>query len=263
MELHGKRALVTGGSNGIGRACALALARRGAAVAVAARRRHRLDETIAAIARARKEAGPDGPPPATAITADLSKAADRARCVAEAAGQLGGLDILVNAAGILEGGTIESTTLDSWDRTMEINVRSLFDLSRHALPHLAATKGAIVNLSSVAGLRAYPGILAYCVSKAAVDQLTKCLSLELTPKGIRVNAVNPGVVVTDLHRAGGMKEADYAAFLERCKTTHPIGRVGSAEEVAEAVAFLVSPSAGWITGATFSVDGGRANASAR
>jgi len=263
MELRGKRALVTGGSNGIGRACALALARRGAAVAVAARRRDRLDETIAAIAKALNEAGSGGGRQALAITADLSIASDRARCVTEAAGQLGGLDILVNAAGILKPGTIESTTLDDWDSTMEINVRSLFDLSRLAIPHLAATKGTIVNLSSVAGLRPYAGILAYCVSKAAVDQLTKCLSVELGPKGIRVNAVNPGVVVTDLHRTGGMSEADYTAFLERCKTTHPLGRVGTAEEVADAVAFLASPSAGWITGATFSIDGGRANASAR
>jgi len=263
MELRGKRALITGGSSGIGRAAAIALARRGATIAVAARRRDRLDETIAAVGRAALEAGGAKAAPARAIAADLSKEKDRAACVAEAAAALGGLDILVNAAGILEGGTIESTSLKDWDRTMEINVRALFDLTRHALPHLAATKGTIVNLSSVAGLRAYPGVLSYCVSKAAVDQLTKCLALELAPKGIRVNAVNPGVVVTELHRAGGMSEADYAAFLERCKATHPLGRVGTPEEVAEAVAFLVSPSSGWITGVTFSVDGGRANASAR
>lgn len=262
MDLEGKKALVTGASNGIGRAAALALARRGASVALTARRKDRLAETARQVEQIRREAGLAAGG-AHVVAADLMRAPERERCVREAAERLSGLDILVNASGILEGGSVETTSLDAWDRTMEINVRSLFDMTRHAVPHLAATRGTVINLSSVAGLRAYPGILAYCVSKAAVDQLTRCLSLELAPKGIRVNAVNPGVVVTDLHRSGGMSEADYAAFLERCKTTHPLGRVGTAEEVAESIAFLASPASGWITGITLSVDGGRANASAR
>lgn len=263
MDFDGKRALVTGGSSGIGRACAVALARRGARVAVAARRRDRLEETIALVSDAPRTAGGPGRDRARAIAADLADAPSRERCVREAADFLGGIDVLVNAAGILEGGTIESTTLEDWDRTMEINVRSLFHLCRLALPHLTAPGGNIVNLSSVAGPRSYPGVLAYCVSKAAVDQLTRCLSLELAAKGIRVNAVNPGVVVTSLHRSGGMSEENYAAFLERSKTTHPIGRVGAPEEVADAVCFLASDAAGWITGVTLGVDGGRANAALR
>jgi len=256
MSLTGKRALVTGATSGIGKACAGALAGRGARVVLAARRRGLLEEAAGAINGLRAGA-------ASAVEADLASAEGRRHCVAEAVSRLGGLDILVNSAGILEGGTLESTELEDWDRTMEINVRSLFHLSRLALPHLEASRGTIINLSSVAGVRPYPGILAYCVSKAAVDQMTRCLSLELGPKGIRVNAVNPGVVRTNLHLSGGMSAENYAAFLERGKETHPLGRVGTAEEVADAVVFLASSDAAWITGITMSVDGGRANVAAR
>ena len=131
------------------------------------------------------------------------------------------------------------------------------------LDHLEKTGGNIVNVSSVAGLRPYPGLLPYCASKAAVDQITRCLSLELGPRGVRVNAVNPGVVVTNLHRAGGMAEEAYQAFLERGGETHPLGRVGQPEEVAELILFLASSKAAWITGTTMSIDGGRAQTSLR
>jgi NAD(P)-dependent dehydrogenase (short-subunit alcohol dehydrogenase family) len=106
-------------------------------------------------------------------------------------------------------------------------------------------------------------VLAYCVSKAGVDQLTRCLALELAPHGVRVNAVNPGVVRTNLHRAGGMEEERYGAFLEHSRTTHPMGRIGEPEEVAALIAFLASPQAGWITGETISIDGGRHQTCAR
>ena len=113
------------------------------------------------------------------------------------------------------------------------------------------------------GLRSFPGVLAYCVSKAGVDQLTRCAALELAPKNVRVNAVNPGVVVTEIHKRGGMGEEDYERFLERSRTTHPIGRVGQPSEVAELVFYLASEKASWITGATYSIDGGRALTCAR
>jgi NAD(P)-dependent dehydrogenase (short-subunit alcohol dehydrogenase family) len=128
---------------------------------------------------------------------------------------------------------------------------------RAALPHLVARKGSVVNVSSVNGLRSFPGVLAYCVSKAAVDQLTRCAALEMAPLGVRVNAVNPGVTVTNLHRRSGMDEAQYAAFLERSKTTHPLGRPGRPEDVASLVLFLASDRASWMTGETIPVDGGR------
>jgi NAD(P)-dependent dehydrogenase (short-subunit alcohol dehydrogenase family) len=109
----------------------------------------------------------------------------------------------------------------------------------------------------VNGLRSFPNVLAYCVSKAAVDQLTRCAALELAASGVRVNAVNPGVTVTNLHRRSGMDEEKYAAFLERSKTTHPLGRPGHPEDIAGLILFLASDRAGWMTGETIPVDGGR------
>jgi len=252
-ELEGKTAVVTGGGTGLGRAIALAFACEGARVIVTGRRREPLQEVVAT--------APEGS--IRHVLADLTREDDRTRLIDDVIGAERGLDVLVNSAGILQGGGIDRTGLDDWDRTMDVNLRAVFALTRLAVPHLIARRGSILNISSVAGLRPYPGLLSYCVSKAAVDQLTRCLSLEMAPHGVRVNALNPGVVVTELHRAGGMSEADYASFLERGKTTHPIGRVGRPEDVAEMALFLTSDRASWITGGTFSVDGGRALASAR
>src|ERR687888_1933817 len=130
-----------------------------------------------------------------------------------------------------------------WDSMMAINLRAPFRLMREAAPHLAARKGAIVNVSSVNGLRSFPGVLAYNVSKAGVDHLTRCAAIELAPLGVRVNAVNPGVTVTNLHRRSGMGEEQYSAFLERSKTTHPLGRPGRPEDIAELIVFLASDRA--------------------
>ena len=139
----------------------------------------------------------------------------------------GRIDVLVNAAGIIASGSVADTTDAAWDLMMNINVRAPFRLIRAASAELIRAKGAVVNLSSVTGTRAFPGIAAYCVSKSAVDQLTRCAALEMAAAGVRVNAVNPGVVVTNLHRRGGMDEAKYAAFLEHSKETHPMGRPGT------------------------------------
>jgi NAD(P)-dependent dehydrogenase (short-subunit alcohol dehydrogenase family) len=177
--------------------------------------------------------------------------------VAQAVHTFGGLTALVNAAGIIATGTVENTPDEAWDEMLDINLRAPFRLMRAATPHLVASRGTVVNVSSVTGLRAFPGVLAYCVSKAGVDQLTRCAALELAPHGVRVNAVNPGVVVTNLHRRSGVNEENYAAFLERSKQTHPLGRAGEPEEIAELVFFLASDRAGWITGETISIDGGR------
>jgi NAD(P)-dependent dehydrogenase (short-subunit alcohol dehydrogenase family) len=191
------------------------------------------------------------------LTADVTHPDAPERIVAAAVREIGGVTTLVNAAGIIGSGTIENTTDAEWDAMLDINTRAPFRLMRAAIPALAASKGSIVNVSSVTGLRSFPNVLAYCVSKAAIDQLTRCAALELAAKGVRVNAVNPGVVISNLHRRGGMTDERYSTFLEHSKSTHPLGRPGEPEEIAELVYFLATPAASWITGETVSVDGGR------
>lgn len=250
-----KVVIVTGASSGIGRAAALLFARSGAqAIAVG-----RNEKELGAL---RDEAQNCDKKIKIHLT-DLRETSQVERFLTDTVEQFGQIDVLVNAAGIIANGSIENTTLDDWDKMMNINLRSIFYLTNKCVPHLAKTEGNIVNVSSVAGIRAFPNVLAYCVSKAALDQMTRCAALELAPKKIRVNAVNPGVVVTNLHRRGGMGDADYEKFLEHSKQTHPLGRVGAPEEVAELIYFLASEKAGWITGATYSIDGGRAETCAR
>src|SRR5215471_2138170 len=248
-----KNVIITGASSGIGRATVERFLRDGNRVAMVGRRERAL----------REAAGVAPHDKAIVITADLADEKQTEECVKSAVQAMGGLDILVNAAGILKAGRIEDTSLELWDEMMNINLRSIFHLMRLAVPHLERSRGNIVNVSSVTGPRSFPGVLAYCVSKAGLDQLTRCAALELAAKGVRVNAVNPGVVVTGLHRSGGMSEEAYAAFVEHSKTTHPLGRTGDAREVADLIYFLASDRAGWITGATVSIDGGRALTCAR
>lgn len=253
--MKGKIALITGASSGIGRATALIFARNGATVVAVGRSEGELNAL-------RDEAGDlDG----TIRThlADLTEVTQVDRVVTETVDNLGQIDVLVNAAGIIKSGSLETTTLDEWDKMLNVNLRSVFYLMQRCLPHLEATKGNIVNVSSVTGTRAFPGVLAYCVSKAGIDQLTRCSALELAPKGVRVNAVNPGVVETNLHKRGGMSPEDYEKFLANAANTHPIGRAGQPEEVGELIYFLASDNAKWITGATYAIDGGRAETCAR
>ena len=250
----GKVAMVTGASSGIGRATARALATGGATLLLAGRRIERLE---AEAARMREAGGR-----AEIAAGDVRDEASCAAMVEQARASFGALDLLVNAAGVIGGGSVTDTSSAEWDRIMDSNLRSIFLMTRAAAPELIKRRGAIVNLSSVAGPRPYANLAAYCVSKAAVDQLTRCAALDLAPQGVRVNAVNPGVVVTELHTVTNAV-SDYAGFLERSKTTHPIGRVGRPEEVAALILFLLSDEAGWVTGATMSIDGGRALASAR
>lgn len=253
--MQGKVAIITGASSGIGRATAILFANHGATVIAVGRNEKELTSLVKMV---KSKTGSIKP-----HLADVRELSQLDRLVNESKDNHGKIDVLVNSAGIIQNGNIETTTLDDWDKMMNINLRSVFALSQRCVPHLTETKGNIVNVSSVAGTRAFPNVLAYCVSKAAIDQMTRCTALELAPKKVRVNAVNPGVVVTNIHKRGGMEEGAYDAFLEHSKDTHPIGRVGTPEEVAELIGFLASDKAGWITGATYEIDGGRGQTCAR
>jgi NAD(P)-dependent dehydrogenase (short-subunit alcohol dehydrogenase family) len=241
--------VVTGASSGIGRATAIRFGRDKAAVVAVGRKA----AALGYVARDVEAAGGR----CIAVEADVTRADAAEAVVGQAIAAFGQLTTLVNAAGIIASGTIENTTDSAWDEMLDINLRAPFRLMRVAAPHLIASRGSVVNVSSVTGLRAFPGVLAYCVSKAGVDQLTRCAALEMASHGVRVNAVNPGVVVSNLHRRSGMNEDNYTAFLERSKTTHPMGRAGNPDEIADLIAFLASDRAGWITGETISIDGGR------
>jgi len=251
-DLSGKVTLITGASSGIGAATAVLFARLGAKLVLTGRNEANLQRTMEKCVSVR----PDAEQPLLVI-ADMCSEADVAGLVDTTIKKFGRLDILVNNAVVAEFGTIETTSLEQYDRVMNVDVRAAYQLTMLCVPHLIATRGNIVNVSSVTGTRSFPGILAYCMAKAAVDQMTSCTALELASKGVRVNSVNPGAIVTEAHKRAGLSDDAYGKYLEHCKTTHPLGRIGDAEEVAQAIAFLASSNASFITGEHLHIDGGR------
>ena len=237
-RIDGKVALITGAASGIGAATAARFATEGAAVA-------RVDLRGDYACDVRDESAVE-------------------KTVAAVVRDLGRIDIVVNAAGVAGGGAVHMLPGEEWDRIVSINVDGTVEMCRAALEPLkrAGEKGSVVNLSSVTGTRPFAQVTAYCMSKAAIDMYTRCLALELAPSRVRVNAIAPGVVVTNLHTVTGAVK-DYPAFLARGRETHPLGFVGEPDDAAWMALYLCSDLARWVTGGVFALDGGRACLSAR
>jgi len=251
--LSGKVALITGAGSGIGAATAILLARHGARLSLTGRN----EVNLRRVSDECTSVGPADTQPPLIVIGELTCETDVINLVDATIKKFGRLDILVNNAGIYEFGSIEDTSLEQHDRLMGVNVRAAFQLTMLCVPHLIETRGNIVNVSSLAGTHSVPGVLAYSMSKSAMDQMTSCTALELAPKGVRVNSVNPGVIATEVLLRMGKSEEEKAKFFEHIgKEVHPLGRVGEVDEVAQAIAFLVSSSASFITGEHLHVDGG-------
>lgn len=245
-RLANKTALITGAGTGIGRAIALAYLREGARVALVGRRK----EPLEAIAR---EAGDA----VLVLTGDVSKQADIDHMLAEAAARFGGVHVLVNNAGVLHIGTAEQITEAQWDETFAINVRGLWLLSRAVLPYMRKVGGgSIVNVASVLGINGARNRASYAPSKGAVILLTKCMAIDHGAENIRVNAICPSFIETDLTAEVIRKAPDPSAVRRERIGVHPIGRLGQPEDIAGLAVYLASDESSWVTGATVPVDGG-------
>jgi meso-butanediol dehydrogenase/(S,S)-butanediol dehydrogenase/diacetyl reductase len=250
MSFAGKAILVTGSTTGIGEACAKVFAASGAAVMVSGRNEQRGQTVVEAI----RTAG--GRAEFTAV--DLRTAVACERLIATTVESFGGLDVLVNNAGILYSANALETTDEQWLDTLAVNVNALFYLSRAAVRHMRAVgRGAIVNVASEWGLNGEPGHVAYCASKGAVIQITRCMALDHAQDGIRVNSVCPGEIHTRmvdgiLTKKGG----DPATNLKALAAGIPMRRLASPAEVAWCVHFLASDRASYVTGTNLPVDGG-------
>jgi NAD(P)-dependent dehydrogenase (short-subunit alcohol dehydrogenase family) len=245
-RLSGKVALVTGAGSGIGRAIAIAFAEQGARVALVGRRKLALEQVAAEIGEN-----------AIAIPGDVSKCEDIERVVTATVAQFGHLHILVNNAARLAAGTAESHSEAEWDETFDTNVRGLWLLSRVALPHMRkAGNGSIINISSVLGLVGAKNRVAYAASKGAVTLMTKAMALDHAHEQIRVNAICPGIVDTELVAQFINNALDPEATRKQRIALHPMGRFGQPEDIAHAAVYLASDESAWVTGIAMPVDGG-------
>jgi NAD(P)-dependent dehydrogenase (short-subunit alcohol dehydrogenase family) len=248
-RLAGKSALITGGGTGIGQAMALAFAREGAQVAVAGRRKNKLEETV----RLLQDTGCS----ALALECDVTKAADTIRAVKSAEDAFGKVNVLVNNAGALSVSNVETISEDDWDHVMATNIKGTFLMSRAALPAMRrAGGGSVINVGSVLGIVAIRDRAAYCASKGAVSMLTRAMALDHAHDHIRVNCLCPSIVESDMTRnLFAETEAGRQARESRLASI-PLGRFGKPNDIAGLAVFLACDESSWMTGTVIPVDGG-------
>jgi len=249
FNFTGKRVLVTGGTSGIGEATALAFAAAGARVVISGRDAKRARDVIS---RARRQSGS-----IAFVAADITRREKCELVIAETLGVLGGLDVLVNSAGVIHHATAEETTDEQWHETMNVNVNGVFYMCRAALPELKTSKGTIVNIASDAALSGSYHLTAYCASKGAVLQMTRAMALDYARDGVRIVPVCPGDVDTPMLR-GEFRDRglEVDAGLDESAAGVPLNRVCSPREVADMVLYACTDSAGFVTGYPLVIDGG-------
>lgn len=248
MSFANKVILITGASSGIGAHAAVTLAKKGASVVLVDLNAERLKEVHEQI----KSNGCHDP---LTIVADVTT--DAERIIRETIEHFGKLNVLINNAGVFLRGNIMNTDMADFDRVMNVNVRGAVQMIKSAVPHLEKTKGNILNVSSISGIRMRRDSYVYGISKAALNHLTKSCALDLAPNGIRVNAINPACVRTTLYENNeGITSEQADQFFEKFKKTYPAGRAGEVTDTTSAIEFLISDSASFFTGVLFTVDGG-------
>lgn len=248
MKLKGKVALITGGSEGMGYATAELFLKEGAKVVISGRSKEKGDK---ALKKLRKLGS------VKFVRGDVAKEADAKRMVDETVLAFGRIDIVFNNAGVYLDRLAEDTSEEEWNRVLDTNLKGTFLVSKHAIPHMKKQgSGSIVNNSSDAGIIGNRSCPAYCASKGGVTVMTKAMALDYAREGIRVNCVNPAIFDTPMLAREVDAAPDREAYLQICRDTQPLGRIGRPEEVAKAVLFLASDESSFVTGAALSVDGG-------
>jgi NAD(P)-dependent dehydrogenase (short-subunit alcohol dehydrogenase family) len=251
-DFDGKVAIVTGGSLGMGKAAARRLAMGGAKVVICGRRGDAVEQAVTELRGEGLEV--------SGLAADVGLAADIQRVIERAVTDYGGLDVLVNCAGIQRYGTVVETDEATWDEVFATNVKGIYLASKYAIPEMRKRGGgAIVNVSSVQAFASQTSVAAYTAGKGAINALTRAMALDHAKENIRVVAVCPASVDTPMLREAAETwrgERSNEAMIASWGAMHPVGRVGTAEEVAELIAFLAGPKAGFITGSEHKIDGG-------